>query len=63
MCFTKLEVVWQRVKKGLIGLWWFLYGGQLFATYHNTIGTSGKTGDDETIDKRGTNKLLAASKR
>ena len=34
-----------------------------FLTHHHTIGASGETGDDETIDKLGADKLLAALKR
>ena len=55
------------LKKGLVKDWLvyagFLYGGQLFFTHHHAIGAFGKTGDDETIDKQGTDKLLAALKR
>ena len=40
-----------------------LYGGQLFFTHHYTIGASGKTGDDKTIDKQDADKLLAALNR
>ena len=36
--------------------------GQLFFTHFHTIGASGETGDDETIDKQGADKLLAALK-
>ena len=39
-----------------------LYRGQLFFTHHHAIGASGEIGDDETIDKQGADKLLAASK-
>ena len=39
-----------------------LYGGQLFFTYYHAIGAFGETGDNETIDKHGDDKLLAALK-
>ena len=38
----------------------FLYRGQLFFTYRRAIGASGEISDDETMDKLGANKLLAA---
>ena len=37
-----------------------LYGVQLFFTHCYTIGAFGETGDDETIDKLGADKLLKA---
>ena len=40
-----------------------LYRGQLFYTYCNIIIASVETGYDETIDKQGADKLLAAWKR
>ena len=40
-----------------------LYGVQLFFTHFYTIRASGETGYDETIDKIGSEKLLAALKR
>ena len=46
---------------------WFMLvyyiGFNYFFTYYHAIGTSSKTSDDETIDKRSANKLLAALKR
>ena len=39
------------------------YGGQLFFTHYHAISASGETGDDETMDKLGAEKLLAALKR
>ena len=41
----------------------FCIGVQLFFTHHHAIGAFGETGDDETIDKQGADKLLAALKR
>ena len=35
----------------------------MFFTHRHTIGASGKTGVDETIDKLGADKLLASLKR
>ena len=40
-----------------------LYGGQLLFTHCHEINASGETGDNETIDKQGADKLLAALKR
>ena len=40
-----------------------LYGGQLFFTHCYAISASSKTGDNETIDKQGVDKLLAALKK
>ena len=37
--------------------------GQLFCAHRHTIGASGEISDDETIDKLGADKLLAALKR
>ena len=42
------------------GIW---YRGQLFLTHCHITDASGETGDDDTIDKQGVNKLLVALKR
>ena len=41
----------------------FYIGDQLLFTHYHAIGASGKTGDNEIIDKQGADKLLAALKR
>ena len=40
-----------------------LYRGQVFCTHNHTIGASGETNNNETIDKQGADKLLIALKR
>ena len=40
----------------------YMWGNWFFAHCH-TISASGETGDNETIDKQGADKLLAALKR
>ena len=63
MWVTKCQVFWKRIKKWLIGLcWYFIRGVNRFFTHRHAIGASGETGDNETIDKQGADKLLAALK-
>ena len=52
----------KRIKKGLLIFGGILYGVYLFFTHCHAIGAFGKTGDDETIDRKGALKLLAALK-
>ena len=62
MWVIKCQVVWKRIKRWLIGLYWYFVWGQLFFTHCHAIGASGETVNDKTIDKQGADKLLAALK-
>ena len=51
------------LKKDKLNSTGIFHRDQLFFPHYHEIGASGETGDDETIDDQGADKLLAALKR
>ena len=46
-----------------MGFFWYFVWESTVITHHYTIGTYGKTGNDEIIDNKGVDRSLVALKR
>ena len=63
--FGFLSAKWfeKGLKKDYLVYYGILFGVQSFFTHNHAISAFSETGDSETIDKQGSDKLLAALKR